>query len=324
MGKLLSTSMSLRMVTLLSACAPAYDVIHVHLPDPLANLALWWVKPTARIVIHWHSDIVQQQLALRAYQPLQQWLLDRADAIIATTDRYWRGSPWLRPHADKIRVLPIGIEDLASPTPKELVREIRARHGNRRIVFALGRMVYYKGFQHLIEACSALPQDVVVVIGGEGPLLDQWRQHAAAAGLSDRVHFPGRIAQQELAAYFEAMEVFCLPSDSKAEAFGVVLLEAMRAGKPIVASDIPGSGVAWVNEQGATGLNVPPADANQLAIALRLLLEDPQRAATYGAAARRRFLEHFTALRMVQDCLHLYETICAQPRREPAATQSGP
>jgi glycosyltransferase involved in cell wall biosynthesis len=323
LGRLLSTSMSPRMLGLLSRCAGNYDLIHVHLPDPLANLALWWTRPKAKIVVHWHSDIVQQRLALRVYEPLQQWLLARADMIIATTDRYWRGSPWLRQHAAKIRVLPIGIEDRPQAVPSHQVREIQARYGDRPIVFALGRMVYYKGFQHLIDACRALPQNVAVVIGGDGPLLDEFRRRSVEAGLDDRLHFPGRITEHELAAHFEAIDIFCLPSDSKAEAFGVVLLEGMRAGKPIVASDIDGSGVGWVNEHGKTGLNVPPADATQLAGAIRSLLEDPQRAAEYGAAARRRFLEHFTAQRMVQRCLALYAELGPQfeLERAPILTQ---
>ena len=317
LGQLLSTSMSPRMPGLLSQCAREYDLIHVHLPDPMANLALWWSRPKARIVVHWHSDIIQQRLALRVYAPLQQWLLRRADMIIATSERYWRGSPWLRPLRDKIRVLPIGIEEHPPPVPAEQVRQIQLRYGQRRLVFALGRMVYYKGFQHLIDASAQLPSDVAVVIGGDGPLLEPWRQRVAAVGLDNRVYLPGRIDAQELAAHFEAADIFCLPSDSKAEAFGVVLLEAMRAGKPIVASDIPGSGVGWVNEDGRTGLNVPPADPERLAGALRSLLDEPARAAAYGSAARQRFIENFTAQRMVRQCLDLYSSPVARTAAVP-------
>ena len=323
-GKLLSTSISPRMLALLSRCAGSYDLIHVHLPDPLATLALWWARPTAKIVVHWHSDIVQQRLALKVYAPLQQWLLDRADMIVATTERYWRGSPWLRPHAAKVRVLPIGIEDRAEAAPPHQVREIRARYGDRTMVFALGRMVYYKGFQHLVDACRALPRNVAVVIGGDGPLLDELRQRSIEAGVGDRLYLPGRIAEHELAAHFDATDIFCLPSDSKAEAFGVVLLEGMRAGKPIVASDIDGSGVGWVNEHGKTGLNVPPAEVAQLVGAIKSLLDDPLRAAEYGTAARLRYLEHFTAQRMVQRCLELYAELGLQLGSEPASTLTRP
>ena len=130
---------------------------------------------------------------------------------------------------------------------------------------------------------------------------------------------PGRIAEHELAAHFDATDIFCLPSDSKAEAFGVVLLEGMRAGKPIVASDIEGSGVGWVNEHGKTGLNVPPAEVTQLVAAIKSLLEDPLRAAEYGTAARLRYLEHFTAQRMVQRCMELYAELGLQLEVEPAS-----
>ena len=260
-GQFLSTSMAPAMVPLLAQQAANYDLIHVHLPDPLANLALWLTRPKAKIVIHWHSDIIQQKLALAAYQPLQRWLLERADAIVATSQPYWQASPWLRDFAAKVHSIPIGIQDHGSAVGPRKLAELRARFGNRRIVFALGRMVYYKGFDHLADAASTLPHDAVIVIGGAGPMLSRLRANVAAKGLADKVFLPGRISTEEIDAYFGAADVFCLPSDSRAEAFGVVLLEAMRAGKPIVASDIPGSGVPWVNMHGTTGLNVPVGDS---------------------------------------------------------------
>ena len=310
-GQFLSTSIAPAMVRLLAQQAAKYDVIHVHLPDPLANLALWLTRPKAKIVIHWHSDIIQQKVALAAYQPLQRWLLERADAIVATSEPYWQASPWLRDFAAKVHSIPIGIQDHSSAIDPRKIAELRARFDNRRIVFALGRMVYYKGFDHLIDSAGTLPSDVVVVIGGAGPMLSRLRVSVAAKGLADKVFLPGRISAEEIDAYFAAADLFCLPSDSRAEAFGVVLLEAMRAGKPIVASDIPGSGVPWVNVHGTTGLNIPVGDSSALGAALSTILGDRELALQFGLRARQRYLELFTAKKMVDSCLRLYTGLMA-------------
>jgi glycosyltransferase involved in cell wall biosynthesis len=305
-GQVLSTSMAPAMVRLLARQAANYGLIHVHLPDPMANLALWLARPKAKIVLHWHSDIIQQKVALAAYQPLQRWLLERADAIVATSEPYAKASPWLSRFATKVRAIPIGIQDDGSNADPSAVAALRARFGNRRIVFALGRMVYYKGFDHLIDAARATPNDAVIVIGGAGPMLDRLRASVATKGLADKVFLPGRISGEAIAAYFDVAELFCLPSDSRAEAFGVVLLEAMRAGKPIVASDIPGSGVPWVNMHGTTGLNVPVGDSRALGAAISTILGDREFARQCGLRARQRYLEQFTAEKMVDSCLRLY------------------
>jgi len=305
-GRLMSTSMAPTMLSRLSAAARHYDIIHVHLPDPLANLALWWARPDAQIVVHWHSDIIQQQIALKLYQPLQRWLLERADAIVPTSEDYWKASPWLPKLEGKIRTIPIGIRDLETPPDPATVASIRARFDHRRIVLALGRMVYYKGFDQLIDVARDLPSDVVIVIGGSGPLRPRLQERIDAENLADRIFLPGRIPDQDVAAYFEAADLFCLPSDSRAEAFGVVLLEAMRAGKPIVASNLAGSGVPGVNIDGQTGLNIPTGDRGALAAAITRILDDRALAQAYGRAARNRFLDAFTAEKMVAGVSSLY------------------
>jgi glycosyltransferase involved in cell wall biosynthesis len=305
-GQFLSTSIAPAMIYSLAKQAEKYDVIHVHLPDPLANMALWVTRPRAKIVVHWHSDIIQQKIALAAYQPLQRWLLERADAIVVTSEPYWKASPWLPRFAAKIRSIPIGIQDELVTPDLLKIADVRARYGGRRIVFALGRMVYYKGFDHLINAAHMTPRDAVIVIGGSGPMLSRLRERVSAEGLADKVFLPGGISEEEIDSYFRAAEVFCLPSDSRAEAFGVVLLEAMRVGKPIVASDIPGSGVPWVNVHGTTGLNVPVGDTGALGAAISKILNNREFALECGLNARRRYLEQFTADRMVNSCLALY------------------
>lgn len=309
MGKLLSTSISPWLVYELARQHSSYDILHAHLPDPMMNFALWAIRPKAKIVVHWHSDVVHQELALKLYAPLQQWLLQRADAIVATSARYAESSVWLRAFMSKVRVIPLGARDVATAPSVESVMEISRRFGHKRIVLALGRMVYYKGFEHLIRASRYLPSDTHVVIGGHGDLFEQLNRLVSAEGLSDRVTLIGRIPQAELPALYAAAEIFCLPSIVRAEAFGVVLLEAMAASLPVVTTEIEGSGVPWVNQHGITGLNVPPAVPEALAEALNTLLSQPRRAAALGKAGRRRFLECFTADLMVERTLRMYRQL---------------
>jgi glycosyltransferase involved in cell wall biosynthesis len=316
-GMVLSTSIAPAMVWQLVRLAARHEVLHIHMPDPMAALALWAARPLAKVVVHWHSDVIRQRLALRAYAPLQNWLLRRADAIIATSAPYAAASAVLQPWRDKVCIIPIGISDNRSQACSQKAAALRQRFRGRNIVFALGRMTYYKGFDVLIDAAAMLPDDCVVVIGGDGELLEVYRTMVARRGLAGKVQLLGHINDDELASHFEACDVFCMSSTVRAEAYGVAMLEAMAMGKAIVATDIAGSGVPWVNEHGHTGLNVPAGHSAALAAALRQLLDDAPLRARLGAAARRRYEQDFDALHMTQRTLDLYRRLL------PAGTQHG-
>ena len=285
------------------------DLVHLHMPDPMAAAAFWLARPRSALVLHWHSDVVRQRNALRAYEPLQRWLLDRADAVVATSQPYADASAALAPFLRKVQVIPIGVRDDRPAACSVKAARLRERYGRRRIVFALGRMTYYKGFDVLIDAAPALPDDCVVLVGGAGELLASHRARVAARGLTGKVHFIGAVGGSDLASHFEACDVFCMPSTVRAEAYGVAMLEAMVMGKPIVATDIPGSGVPWVNQQGRTGLNVPVGDAAALADALRGLLADPDLRQRFGAAARQRYEDEFRAELMSRRSIDLYRRV---------------
>jgi glycosyltransferase involved in cell wall biosynthesis len=303
LAQIASTSISPMLVPLLARCQAEHDVIHVHLPNPMANLALWLTRPSAKIVLHWHSDIIKQKRLLKLYEPLQSWLLNRSDAILATSSHYASSSPWLRMHMNKVHIAPSCIEDPLVVTTvahrKAKTELIREAWPNKRIVFALGRMTYYKGFDVLIEATHLLPDDVVVLIGGAGELLEPLRQQVRNAGLTHKIQFLGRVSEEDLAGYFCAADLFCLPSVARSEAFGLVMVEAMGYAKPVVATDIEGSGVPWVNLDGESGLNAKPGDAPSLANRILCILDDPALASRLGSGARLRFESLFTFDRMI-------------------------
>jgi rhamnosyl/mannosyltransferase len=318
-GLWLSTSMAPGLVQELRRRRDEPDIVHVHMPDPLAALAVWAARPRGRVVLHWHSDVVRQRLARHVYEPLQRWLLARADAVIATSPPYAESSPWLRAVRHKVVVIPIGAPAPVEPGARRLAR-IRQRHAGRRVVFALGRMTYYKGWEHLLGAVRALPADVDIVVGGGGAELPRYRALAAQAGVAERVRFVGPLSAESVEAYFRIAEVFCMASTVRAEAYGVAVLEAMARGVPVVATAIPGSGIGWLHRHGETGLQVPPGDPAALAAALNTLLADPALRARCGAAGRARWAAHFSAETMADQTIALYRRLLAGHAPEPAAS----
>jgi rhamnosyl/mannosyltransferase len=315
LGMLLSTSIAPAMVSHLRRLAPHYDVFHLHMPDPMAALALWLVRPRGRVVVHWHSDVMRQRKALKVYGPLQRWMLGRADAIVATSQAYADASLPLKPWGQKVQVIPIGISDRRSRANTEKAGAIRRQYRGRKLVFSLGRMTYYKGFDVLIEAAAALPDDTAVLIGGAGSLLESFKRDVARRGLAGKVHLLGAIDDSDLPSHFEACDLFCLPSKSRSEAYGVAMVEAMMMGKPIIAADIAGSGVPWVNESGVTGLNVPVGEPAALAQALIQLLADAPMRQRFAQASRQRYVDEFTAERMTARTIEMYEALGWDGRR---------
>lgn len=305
--KAAATTIAPSMVYGLRKIAPAYDIIHIHHPDPMAALALRMSGYKGKVVLHWHSDIVKQKQLLRFYEPLQKWLLHRADAVVGTSPDYISHSPALDAVRDKTSCIPIGIYPL-SPDPQDTAG-IRAAYPGKKIIFFLGRLIPYKGLEYLVAAAAHLPEDYIVVIGGTGPLLADLRQQAQALGLHDKVIFLGEVPEERKAAWFDACHLFCLPSVMKTEAFGIVQIEAMSLGRPVVATRIEGSGTAWVNSHGVSGLNVAVRDARALAQAFTSVLSDPATYAAYCRGAIDRFHTIFHIDSMIDNTLHLYTSL---------------
>lgn len=311
-AKVAATMISPAMIFSLRRRCGEYDIIHVHHPDPMACLALFLSGYRGKVVLHWHSDIEKQKILLRLYRPLQEWLLGRADLIVGTTPVYTAESPCLARVLHKTACLPIGVDPVV-PDP-EKVEALRRKYPGKKIIFSLGRLVAYKGYRYLIEAARYLTDDYVVLIGGSGPLMCELQAEIETRGVEDRVRLLGRIPDGELPAYYGACDVFCLSSVQKTEAFGIVQIEAMSCGKPVVSADIPHSGVSWVNRHGVSGLNVPPKDARALAEAVMAVAGDGRAYAGFAAGAERRYRETFTRGRMIDNVLEIYTRLWKEPK----------
>lgn len=311
--KLAATMISPAMIFQLRKIRNEYDVIHIHHPDPMACLALRLSGYKGLVVLHWHSDILKQKTLLKLYRPLQNWLLRRARFIVGTTPVYVHESPFLQKVQCKVTSIPIGINEV-KPS-QEGVAGIRAKYDGKKIIFSLGRLVEYKGYEYLIKAARWLNDDCVVLIGGKGPLKEHLQDLIDEQGVTDRVKLIGFIGDKELPDYFGACDLFCLSSIWKTEAFAIVQLEAMACGKPVVATNIPESGVSWVNRNGVSGLNVDPQNADALAEAIITILSDEQLYRRLSEGAKQRYETLFTKRLMTKNCLAMYQALLHKSER---------
>lgn len=283
------------------------DIVHLHGPNLLASLMALRLAKSTRLIVHWHSDIVGKGWLGRLLRPLEQAMLARADVVVCTSPPYAEHSRPLQPWRHKLSSVPIGIEDPGhAGSPPALPERVERFLAGRRHVFSIGRLVPYKGFAHLVDAAAQLPPDLAVVIGGNGPLRESLEARALAAGVADRVLFTGGLSDAELDALMRRATAFCLPSVARSEAFGVVLLEAMARGVPVVATRIAGSGVPWVNRDGDSGLNVEPGDAQALAAACSRIAADPALRERFAQGARSNFEQRFSAQVFASTMLDVY------------------
>lgn len=301
-----STPISYTFITTLKKIQGEYDIIHIHLPNPMANLAVFLTRPKAKIILHWHSDIIKQQKLMLLYKPLLLWLLGKATCIVVTSPTYVEGSSILKEYRDKIACIPIGIDSKELIIKKSVLDRLKETYKNKKIVFALGRLVYYKGFEYLIEASKSLPNDTIILIAGIGELKDKLQEQICVNKLEHKVELLGRISFEELGAYYELCDIFCLPSTERSEAFGVVQIEAMAFGKPIISTSIQGSGVDWVNLDNVSGVIVPPKKTKELADAIINLLNDNKKYERLSEGAKKRYKEEFTKDKMVEKFENLY------------------
>lgn len=290
------------------------DVLHLHFPNPSGFAAL--ASPAARRrpwIVHWHADVPPDgpdwrlRAAYRLYRPFEQALLRRAHAVVATSAAYRDASAALQPWRDKVEVIPLGI---GPPGANAATTDAATRwpDGTGLRLLAVGRLSHYKGFGVLLESMSRLPGARLLLVGsGEcGKVL---RAQATALGLGDRVDFAGNLDDRALQAAYAAADVFVLPSLDRSEAFGMVLLEAMRAGLPIVASRIAGSGVTEVVGDGSA-LLAPPGDAAELARCISEL-DDLQLRTRLGQAGFARWQAHYTLERSAAAFRDLYRRVIA-------------
>jgi glycosyltransferase involved in cell wall biosynthesis len=281
------------------------DITHLHFPYPWGETAHLMLGRSQRTVITYQSDIVRQKSLLKLYRPFLRRTLARADRIIATSPQYVRSSPHLSQVADKCVVIPMGI-DLARfrEARSEEVKHLRNKYNPPLLLF-VGVLRYYKGLEYLITAIRHVNARLLVV--GEGPMAEEWQNLTVRLGLADKVFFVGQHVD-DLPAYYQACDLFVLPSSHRSEAFGLVQVEAMACGKAVVCTEL-GTGTSYVNVDGETGLVVPARDASALAEAINRLLTDEALRMEMGEKGRKRAVQEFSHETMTDRVVALYESL---------------
>jgi len=284
------------------------DIYHFHFPYPFGEFSYLLAKPSGKLVVTYHSDIVRQKFLRFLYKPFLRAFLKRADKIIVGSPNMIEHSPFLTEVKEKCEVVHYGIDvrrfELTEKVSKK-AKETRNRYGDRIMLF-VGRLIYYKGVEYLVRAMKDVDGRLLLV--GEGPLKDDLKKLAVDLGIADRVHFIGKIVDDDLPAYYHACDVFTLPSIARSEAFGLVQLEAHTCGKPVVSTNLP-TGVPYANLDGVTGIIVPPRSTEALSGAINKLLDDENLRNEYGANGKKRVSEEFTKELMAKRVLEIYEEL---------------
>lgn len=291
------------------------DVIHIHWPNPAAVMAYLASNHRGRLIFSYHSDVVRQKVLSRAFWPFLWYALRRAGAIIVASPNYRDSSKVLAGFRERCHIIPYGVEpDYFQQVEQTEVADIRRQFGPR-LVLGVGRFVYYKGFEHLISAMREVPGHLVLI--GNGPLRESLARAAAESGVSDRVTFLTDV--KDVRPFYQAADVFVLPSIARSEAFGIVQLEAMACGKPVVNTALD-SGVPFVSPHEVSGLTVPPANPAALSRALNTLLDNPELRAEYGRAGKQRIEREFSLEVMARHTLRVYkEVMSPEVELEPEA-----
>lgn len=307
LGIYFSMPVSFSFFPMLHKLSKDMDILHFHMPFPLGDAACLLSGYKGRVVVTWHSDIIRQKALLKFYKPIMHKFLARADRIIVATEGNLLGSEYLKPYQDKCEIIPFGF-DIHS-VHKEENREIpykSLKDKQKRVLF-IGRLIYYKGLDVLLDAFSKVNGAVLDIVG-EGPLRKELEFKARDLGISDYVTFHGRRSDDDIKKLLRECDIFVLPSVERSEAFGLVQIEAMAHAKPVINTSLP-TGVPYVSIHEETGLTVPPGDAEALAKAIQRLVDNDMERIQMGLNARERVQKYFSKDKMLDSIFNLYQKL---------------
>lgn len=303
LGNLFSVPLSLTLPFWLKKLKA--DILHFHLPNPLAVISYLLVRPKGRVIVSYHSDIIRQRIFMPFFKPWLVNFLKKSEAIIVTSPNLIDNSGILKKFRQKCRVVPHGINiEQFRQTDKvlEATENIRKEYGSPLILF-VGRLVYYKGLEFLIKAMKEIRTRLLVI--GDGPLKKKLMRLSRRINVGDKIIWLGDIENERLAPFYYACDIFVLPSSIEAESFGIVQVEAFACGKPVVSTNLP-TGVTFVNQHEITGLIVPPKDTQALSLAINRLLGSQELRQRYSGMARQRAEKEFTKEMMAEGVARVY------------------
>lgn len=283
------------------------DILHFHLNFPLAKILHLVMGPRRqKVVVTYHGDIVRQKKFFGFfYKLITHMFLKRANVILPTSSKLIESSPYLRPYKAKCKVVPLSIDLKKFCGPPKKVFDLGIAP-NDKVVLFVGRLCPYKGVEYLIQAMRDVEAKLLIV--GEGPLREKLEKKAKFLRVDKKIKFLGKISTEKLKYCYDACDVFVLPSIENSEAFGIVQLEAMAYGKPVVNTNLP-TGVPEVSKDGETGITVAPKDSKGLAQAINRILNNKELAAKFSENAIKKVKEKFTRENMLESIYCVYTSL---------------
>jgi len=310
---------SLDFFRLFKKLSQKVDIIDFHHPFPLGDIAIFLFKSKAKLVVHYHSDIVRQKIFNFLVNLFVNHTLKKAEKIIVSNPNLIKNSPYLKRFQKKCKVIPFGVdlrEFQENQRDFEKAKKIREKYNNCPIILSVGRLTYYKGFPYLIEAIYNLKHsDILKNVRVKFPkclIVGEGRLKKALLKLIEKLSLQNDVfilpPQKDLLPYYLACDLFVLPSIFKSEAFGIVLIEAMACQKPVISTEL-GTGTSWVNINGKTGFVVPPKDSKSLAKAINKILENKKLAEEFSKNAQKRVKENFSLDKMLRGTEGVYREV---------------
>jgi rhamnosyl/mannosyltransferase len=289
-------------------------ILHLHTPNPTMLMALTMVRSQIPLVITHHSDVIKQKILKYGLRPFEHIVYSKSSQILTTSFPYIQGSKFLHFHRDKLNSLPLGLNTSSYMKPNKTA--IAFSHSLKDkypgpIWLAVGRLVYYKALHIAIEALSMV-EGTLIIIGG-GPLEQELKTLAKKLGVDQRIVWLGRVSEDELVGAYHAATSLWFPSNVRSEGFGLVQVEAMASGCPVINANIPCSGVPWVSRHEQEGLTVPVNNPVALAEAANRLIYEPGLHNRLVKSSRKR-AEYFNHTTMAERSLKFYEHVMNQER----------
>lgn len=279
-----------------------YDAIHLHFPNPMGEISYLFGGNGKKLVITYHTDASMRNKLKLFYTPMINRIFKNAKYVVVFLDKFMQNKRILYKHRNKCRIIPIPINSFFLNEGDRLkTSAIKEKYG--RFILFIGNLSGYKGEEYLIEAMKDIDCNLVII--GVGPNTENLKNLVKYSKLNDKVFFIGSIRNSDLKEYYDGCDLLCLPSVSEMETFGIVLLEAMARGKPVISTEL-GTGTSWVNINGLTGFVVPPKSAEKLSEGINKILENDALREQMGNDARKRVMECFTADKIINSVIELY------------------
>jgi len=287
-------------------------LLHLHTPNPTMLIAMLALRKRVPLVVTHHSDIIKQKILKYALRPFQYFVYGKASSVLATSSQYITGSKFLQSYEKNLDYLPLGLDSsrFSNPSPAALsfAAELKRKYDGP-IWLSVGRVVYYKALHVAIQALTKVPGRLIIV--GLGPLQAELKALAKELGVENRVVWLGRVSDDQLVGAYHAATALWFPSNVRSEGFGLVQVEAMASGCPVINANIICSGVPWVSRHEKEALTVPINNSVAFAGAAQRLLDEPGLRDRLVAAGRKR-AAYFNNEAMAERSLEIYSRVLSK------------